>query len=151
MVQPPMGCAGAGSYISMAQMTVIKACKLLTPHLEAAEWAVGCVPGPPAGRAALLDSCPSLWAQNLSLPSTGTAWRSIHLGGKKTERCVPVSSLGEVRRAPTGWLSSSATLARSAPHTRQPRTETCTRTQMDKLLLAFSASNCTTSEIKAAF
>lgn len=68
MVQPHMGCAGAGSYISMAQMTVIEACKVLTLHLEAAEWALGRVPDPPAVRAALLGSWSSLWAQNLSLP-----------------------------------------------------------------------------------
>lgn len=100
MVQPHTGCAGAGSYISTAQMTVTKACELLTPHLEAAERAVGCVPELPA--VALLGSWPSLWAQKLSLPLFRHRIEVNTLGWEKPERSAPVSSLGEGRSAPSG-------------------------------------------------
>lgn len=95
MVQPQMDCEGAGSYFAMAQVTVTKACKLLTPHWAAAEWAVGCVPELP-GQLAIPGG-------TKALPSLlETQHGSQYTWWEEPERSVPVSSLGEVRSAPSG-------------------------------------------------
>lgn len=61
-----MACEGGDFLFAMTRMTAMKACKLLTPLLGAAERAVGCVPELPVVSPA--GQLPSLGPQTLSLP-----------------------------------------------------------------------------------